>query len=216
MFRTILYSPWTKATVFLACLVPGSLLVRRLFTGDLGPNPVETLTHGTGDWTIYFILITLCITPLRKILKQPVLIRFRKMLGLFAFFYGVLHFSVYMVFDHFFDFVAIVADVIERPYITAGFLGYVLMIPLAITSTKGMIRRLGGKRWQRLHRLIYVSATAGVVHYYWLVKSDITVPLRLAVILAILFLLRLWFWVRERREKISGRPTGKRSEATAT
>ncbi len=216
MFRTILYSRWAKATVFLACLIPGLLLVRRLITGDLGPNPVETLTHGTGDWTIYFILITLSITPLRKILKQPALIRFRKMLGLFAFCYGVLHFSVYMVFDHFFDFSAIVADVIERPYITAGFLGFVLMIPLAITSTKGMIRRLGGKRWQRLHRLIYASATAGVVHYYWLVKSDITVPLRLAAILAALLLIRAGFWMRERQNNVAARPTDKRSEAAAT
>ena len=138
--------------VFLACLIPLGQLLYNAWTDDLTANPIEFITHFTGDWSLIFLLATLSVTPLRKILGWNELIKFRRMLGLFAFFYALLHFSTYMVLDHFFDFPAIVKDIIKRPYVTAGFTAFVLMIPLAITSTAAMIRRLG-KRWQQLHRL---------------------------------------------------------------
>jgi len=187
----------TKLAVFLACLVPFGVLawrfVRATVYGDptLGPNPLETLTHFTGDWTIRFIAATLAITPLRKLLRQPDLIRYRRMIGLYAFFYGCLHFTVYLYFDKLFDWGAIVKDVAKRPFITAGFATFLFMLPLALTSTKGWIRRLGGKRWQRLHRLVYAAGIAAVVHYYWLVKSDIRLPLLYGAIIGSLLLYRL-------------------------
>src|SRR6266542_3753811 len=170
--RRIPTSKWSKIFVLVLALVPAAMLAYRGFTSGLGANPIEFITHATGDWTIRFLLITLAISPARKLLGLPDLIRFRRMLGLFAFFYGVLHFLTYIWLDKFFDMRDMVKDVAKRPFITAGFLGFILLVPLAVTSTKGWIRRLGGKRWQALHRLIYVSAAAGVVHYYWLVKSD--------------------------------------------
>ena len=183
-----------KVAVFLACLVPLALLLRKYFTDDLGANPIEVITHATGDWIIRFLLITLAITPLRRLTRQPWLIRFRRMLGLFAFFYGCLHFTTYIWLDQFFDWPNMVKDVGKRPFITAGFTGFVLMLPLAVTSTAWAVRKLGGKRWLWLHRLIYVSATAGVVHYIWLVKADLTLPLTYAAILAVLLLYRLAAW----------------------
>lgn len=174
-----------KPTVFLACLIPFSQLAYLAYTGNLGTNPIEFITHFTGDWTLMFLLASLSVTPLRKISGWNGLIKFRRMLGLFAFFYAVLHFATYMVLDHFFDFQAIVKDVIKRPYVTVGFTGFVLMIPLAITSTAGMIRRLG-KRWQQLHRLVYVIAIAGVIHFYWLVKADVRRPLQYGSVLVLL------------------------------
>ena len=166
----------TKVPVFLLCLVPVMRLTWRGFHQDLGANPIEFITHATGDWTIRFLVITLAITPLRRLLHLPDLIRFRRMFGLFAFFYGCLHFLTYLWLDKFFALGEIVKDVWKRPFITAGFLGFVLMLPLAVTSTAGWIRRLGGRRWNLLHRLIYVSVVAGVIHYWWLVKSDIRLP----------------------------------------
>jgi sulfoxide reductase heme-binding subunit YedZ len=163
----------------------------------LGPNPVEALEHGTGDWTLRFLLITLAITPLRKLLRVPALIKFRRMLGLFAFFYGCLHFTTYLWVDKFFNIHEILADIVKRKYITVGFLAFVLLVPLAVTSTAGWIRRLGGKRWQRLHRLIYFSAIAGVIHYVWLVKADIHKPLEYGAILAVLLLYRIVVWQRQ-------------------
>jgi sulfoxide reductase heme-binding subunit YedZ len=213
MLHRILNSKWTKLPVFLLCLTPAGILLWRAFTDRLGANPLEELTHKTGDWTIYFLLITLSITPLRKLLKQPNLIRFRRMLGLFAFFYVCLHFLTYIVFDHFFDVSAMLKDVAQRPFITAGFTGFVLLIPLAITSTTGWIRRLGGKRWQMLHRLIYISGAAGVIHYYWLVKSDVTMPVRLGAILTFLLICRLAFWLQARQTKPSRSPAQKQREA---
>lgn len=179
-----------KPLVFLACLGPALLIIWDAFTGGLSVNPIEDITHRTGNWTLRFLLITLAVTPLRWLSGWNAAIRFRRMLGLFAFFYAVLHFSTYLVFDHFFDLLLIIDDVAERKYVTAGFVGFVLMIPLAVTSTQGWIRRLG-KRWAALHRLIYVSAVAGVVHFLWLVKIDIGEPLIYAVILAGLFGARL-------------------------
>src|ERR1700728_1028887 len=178
----ILTSKWTKVVVFLLCLVPLGLLIWRAVHGDLTANPIEYITHRTGDWTLRFLVITLAITPLRKILHVPQLIRFRRMFGLFAFFYGFCHFSVYLTFDQVFDLHGIWADVAKRRYITVGFTGFVLMIPLALTSTAGWIRRLGGKRWAMLHRAIYLTAIAGVIHYFWLVKSDIHLPLEYAAV----------------------------------
>lgn len=177
---------WLKLPVFLLSLLPAGWLVWRGVNQDLGANPIEFITHATGDWTLRFLLITLAVTPLRRLTGLPQLIRFRRMLGLFAFFYGCLHFLTYLWLDQFFDFGAIAKDVAKRPFITAGFLAFVLLVPLAVTSTAAWIRRLGGRRWQMLHRLIYVSAIAGVVHYLWLVKSDIRGPLAYGLILALL------------------------------
>jgi methionine sulfoxide reductase heme-binding subunit len=184
--NSILTSKWTKVVVFLICLVPLGILIREAFTGGLGANPTQFLEHATGDWTLRFVAITLAVTPLRKILRQPQLIRFRRMLGLFAFFYGCCHFAIYLTFDQIFDLHGIWADVLKRRYITVGFTGFVLMIPLALTSTAGWIRRMGGRRWAILHRAIYLTAIAGVIHYYWLVKSDVHLPLEYAAVMAVL------------------------------
>ncbi len=189
--RKLLLSRWTKPLVFLVCLSPFVYLGLRAYHGELTANPVEFVQHFTGDWTLRFLLITLSITPLRKMLKLPDLIRFRRMLGLFAFFYVCLHFLTYIWPDQNFNLAGMWKDVAKRPFITVGFLGFVLLIPLAVTSTKGWIRRLGGKRWQALHRLVYVSALCGVIHYYWLVKSDHRLPLLYGAILAALLVYRL-------------------------
>ena len=183
-----------KIVVFLACLIPLGQLLYNAWAGDLTANPIEYITHFTGDWSLIFLLATLSVTPLRKIFGWNEIIKLRRMLGLFAFFYVLLHFSTFMVLDHFFDFERIVKDVYKRPYVTAGFTAFVLLIPLAATSTAAMIRRLG-KRWQQLHRLVYVAAIAGVVHFYWLVKADIRRPVQYGAILALLLgyrLLSLW------------------------
>lgn len=189
--RKALLSKWSKAVVFLVCLSPLGYLGLRAHHGELTANPVEYIQHFTGDWTLRFLLITLSITPLRKLLNLPDLIRFRRMLGLFAFTYVCLHFLTYIGPDQAFDLAGMWKDVVKRPFVTVGFLGFVLLIPLALTSTKGWIRRLGGKRWQALHRLIYVTAVCGVIHYYWLVKSDHRIPSLYGAILAVLLLYRL-------------------------
>ena len=188
---SFLAKQWAKPPVFLLCLVPLGILVGRALTRNLGANPVEFIQHATGDWTLRFLIFTLSVTPLRKLLKLPDLIRFRRMLGLFAFFYACLHFLTYLGPDQSFDLSAIWRDVAKRPFITAGFAAFLLLIPLAITSTAGWIRRLGGHRWQMLHRAIYVSAICGVIHYYWLVKSAVLRPLTYAAIVAVLLLWRL-------------------------
>ena len=192
--NSILASKWTKVAVFLACLGPLALIVWEGFHGEWGANPTQFLEHATGDWVLRFLAITLAVTPLRKILNQPNLIRFRRMLGLFAFFYACIHISIYLGLDQVLDFHGVWADVMKRRYITVGFTGFVLMIPLAVTSTAGMIRRLGGKRWQKLHRLIYISAVAGVIHFLWLVKSDIHVPIEYAGVMVILLGWRVYTW----------------------
>lgn len=186
----MLSNRWMKVPVFGLCLAPVLLLAWRGFNGGLGANPIEFITHATGDWTLRFLAITLAVTPLRKLLRLPELVRFRRMLGLFAFFYGCLHFMTYLWLDKFFSWGEIAKDVVKRPFITAGFTAFVLLMPLAVTSTAGWIRRLGGKRWQLLHRLAYVSAVAGVVHYYWLVKSDIRLPVFYGAIVGLLLAYR--------------------------
>ena len=196
-----------KPVVFLACLVPALLLGWDALTGGLGVNPIEDITHRTGDWALRFLLVTLAVTPLRRLAGWNALIRFRRMVGLFAFFYATLHFSTYLVFDHFFDLLLIIDDVAERKYVTAGFVGFVLMVPLAVTSTQGWIRRLG-KRWTALHRLVYASAVAGVVHFLWLVKIDIGEPLIYAVILAVLLGARAAYRYRGRGGSVRARTAG--------
>jgi sulfoxide reductase heme-binding subunit YedZ len=195
---------YIKILVFMACLMPLAVLLWQFFGrtpfdmttwgAGLGANPIEALEHGFGDWTLRFLLITLSITPLRKLLRLPSLIRFRRMFGLFAFFYGCIHFTIYLGLDKSFNLHEILVDVAKRRYITVGFAGFVLLIPLALTSTAGWIRRLGGKRWQALHRLIYFAAIAGVIHYLWLVKADIRRPVQYGTVLAILLLYRAAIW----------------------
>jgi methionine sulfoxide reductase heme-binding subunit len=182
---------WLKPAVFATCLIPLGQLALSAYQGDLGANPIETVTRFTGSWSLIILLASLAVTPLRRITGINELIKFRRMLGLFAFFYAALHFATYMVLDLYFDFAAILKDVLKRPYITVGFTAFVLMIPLAATSTAGMIRRLG-KRWQQLHYLVYVSAILGVVHFLWLVKADISRPVRYGAVLAVLLGYRLF------------------------
>lgn len=189
---------WIKVFVFLACLVPLGRLAWKGFNGLLGANPIEVITHSTGDWTLTFLLVTLSITPLRKLTGQLWLIRFRRMFGLFAFFYVMLHFLTYIWLDKFFDLHEMLADVAKRRFITVGFTGFVLLIPLAVTSTSGWIRRLGGERWNQLHRLIYLSASAGVIHYLWLVKADIRKPLEYAAVLGLLLGYRVLVWATKK------------------
>jgi methionine sulfoxide reductase heme-binding subunit len=205
---SILSNKWTKVPVFLLCLVPLGILVWRALTANLGANPVEFIQHATGDWTLRFLVITLCITPFRKLLKLPDLIRFRRMLGLFAFFYAFLHFLTYLGPDQSFDLGAMWKDVYKRPFITVGFAAFILLIPLALTSTAGWIRRLGGRRWQMLHRAIYISAICGVIHYYWLVKSAILRPLIYGAIVAILLLWRLGDWLIRRNRATAAKTVG--------
>jgi methionine sulfoxide reductase heme-binding subunit len=179
-----------KAPIFLLCLGPAGLLVWKGFHDLLGANPLDVITRSTGLWTLIFLLITLGISPLRKLLKLPWLIRFRRMLGLFAFFYGCLHLTTYLWLDKFFNVPEMLHDIVKRRFITAGMTAWALMLPLALTSTAGWIRRLGGKRWQTLHRLIYISAAAGVIHFIWLVKADLRRPLTYGAVLAILLAFR--------------------------
>jgi len=187
----MLKSRWIKIALFLACLLPLGYLAWRFWNQDLTANPTEFLQHQTGDWAIRLIVATLAVTPLRKLLHAPDLIRFRRMLGLFAFFYGSLHLLTYLWFDKLFDVHEILKDVGKRPFITAGFAAFVCMLPLALTSTRGWIRRLGGKRWQLLHRLVYVTGVAAVAHYYWLVKSDVRLPLLYGGLVAVLLAYRV-------------------------
>jgi sulfoxide reductase heme-binding subunit YedZ len=205
----MLRRPWFKVLVFLCFLAPAARLAWRFWQQDLSPNPLEFIQHFTGDWTIRLLVTTLAITPLRRLLRQPDLIRFRRMTGLFAFFYGCLHFLAYLWFDKLFDMHEIVKDVAKRPFITAGFTALVLMAPLALTSTRGWIRRLGGRRWQNLHRLVYISGIAGAVHYYWLVKSDIRLPLLYGSLVAVLLMARVihaWMGSRTQARRASARP----------
>lgn len=183
-----------KFVLFPACLVPLGLLVYRGFTNTLGPDQVATITHATGFWTLYFLLISLAVTPVRRLSSRLTwLIRFRRMLGLFAFFYGTLHLFTWIWLYSNFDVHAMLHDIAKRPFITMGMLGWTLMLPLAATSTAWSIRKLGGKRWLLLHRLAYFAAIAGVIHYWWIVKSGVRTPWKVTVVLAILLTARiLW------------------------
>lgn len=196
-----------KLLVFIACLGPAFVLTWKGFHSLLGANPIDVITRTTGRWTLTFLLITLSITPLRRITRLAWLIRFRRMLGLFAFFYGSLHLMTYVWLDKFFDVHDMLHDIAKRRFITAGMTAWALMLPLALTSTAGWIRRLGGKRWQTLHRLIYFSAVAGVVHFIWLVKADLRRPLTYGAVLVVLLAFRIFLWIRSR---LSSRPAAVR------
>jgi len=185
---------WLKLVVFPACLVPLANLTWKAMTAQLGANPIEAITHSTGDWTLILLLVTLAITPLRKLTLQLWLIKLRRMFGLFAYFYGCLHFLTYIWLDQGFDVHSMAKDVYKRPFITMGFTAFVLLAPLAVTSTRRMIQRLGGRRWQWLHRLIYVSAAAAIVHFTWAMKKDIHRPIEYGIVLALLLGYRLAVW----------------------
>ncbi len=189
-----------KPIVFVLALVPLGLLAFNALRGELGANPIEEITHQTGLWTLILLLVTLAITPLRRISGIQWVIQYRRMIGLFAFFYGFLHLMTYVWLDQFFDFRAMLHDVYKRPFITAGFTGFLLMVPLALTSTQWSIRKLG-KRWQKLHRLVYFSALAGVVHFIWLVKKDLQEPTTYAVIFGTLMAVRVFYWMKNSRRK---------------
>jgi sulfoxide reductase heme-binding subunit YedZ len=187
-----------KTVVWAACLLPLLRLAWKGFRGGLGANPIEFITLSTGTWTLVLLLATLAVTPLRRLTGQSWLIRLRRLVGLFAFFYGVLHFITYIWLDKFFDVPDMMKDVVKRPFITAGFLAFLLLIPLAVTSTAGAIRRMGGRRWQLLHRLIYISGVSAVIHFWWKVKADVREPAIYAIVLALLLCIRLAFWIRAR------------------
>ncbi|WP_295542756.1 sulfite oxidase heme-binding subunit YedZ [uncultured Thiohalocapsa sp.] len=198
--------PTLKPVLFAACLLPLLLLVWRLVDGTIGPNPVEVITHDTGDWALRLLLATLAVTPLRRLTGWRWLVRLRRMLGLFAFCYAMLHFTTYLWLDQFFDWQAILADIAKRPYITVGFAALLLMLPLAVTSTKGWQRRLGA-RWKQLHRLVYAIGVLAVLHYLWLVKADLLEPAIYAGVLAALLAARMpcgdW-WRRCCRRRLVG------------
>lgn len=182
-----------KPGLFIACLLPLAWMIWLAINHQLGSNPIEALSRRTGDWTLRFLLITLAVTPLRHLTGWNTLVRLRRMLGLYAFFYATLHFINYIGLDQGFDINEIVKDVIKHKYVTVGFAAFVLLIPLAITSTNAMMRRLGGRRWQRLHKMVYVIGVLGVLHYLWLVKADLSEPLLYGAILAVLLGYRVWY-----------------------
>ncbi len=180
-----------KSVLFVACALPLANLIFRVFIEQSSADPVETITETTGSWTLNLLLLTLAVTPLRRLSGWNQVTRVRRMLGLYTFFYAVLHFLTYLVFDHFFDWAEIAKDIAERPYVTVGFTAFVLLIPLAITSHNKIIARLGGTAWKKLHKLVYAIAVLGMLHFFWLVKADNTEPLKYASVLAVLFALRL-------------------------
>lgn len=181
---------WSKVLLFGVCLLPLGWQVVALFGGALGVNPVETVIRNNGDWALRFLLITLAVTPLRKLTGRGSLMRYRRMLGLFSFFYAALHLAAYVVLDQFFAWGAILADILKRPYITVGMITFLLLLPLAITSTHAMQRRLGGRRWKRLHTLVYPAAVGAVLHYYLMVKADTREPLLYGAALILLLAAR--------------------------
>lgn len=199
VFRSARAAVLAKPVVFALALVPFAALVRMILAEDLGPNPIETLNRYTGGWTLRFLLLTLALTPLRQLTGWAFVMRFRRMLGLFAFFYACLHFLSWIAVDKLFEWEEILADVAKRPFVTVGFASFVLLIPLAATSTNAMVRRLGGRRWRALHRLVYVVGVGGVAHFLWLVKSDIREPLLYGAILAVLLGVRVWGRYRRAR-----------------
>lgn len=188
--------PWIKPTVFILCLLPLVWLIFALLTDRLGANPIEALTRGTGDWTLRLLLITLCMTPLRRFAGWGWPLRIRRMLGLYAFFYVCVHLTTYLWLDQFFDWGEIWHDIVKRPFITAGMVAFVLLVPLAATSTNAMIRRLG-RNWSKLHRFVYVIAVLGVLHFWWLVKADVREPFVYALLLTVLLGMRV-HWYRRR------------------
>ena len=200
---------WIKASLFVLCLVPLGRLVYGGFANSLGANPLETITRSTGWWTLFLLMATLAVTPLRKVSGGHWLLKLRRMLGLYAFFYACAHFITFIWFDHWFDVVAILKDVVKRPFVTVGFAAFLLFLPLAVTSTNAMVRRLG-RHWQRLHRLVYAIAVLGVVHFWWLVKRDLTEPAIFAVIATGLLGLRLYWRVKAAPQGLPRHESGAR------
>lgn len=197
-----------KPLVFFLCLIPLILLVKNALTGNLSANPIDDFTDTTGTWTLRFLMLTLSVTPLRKLTKWNWLLQFRRMVGLFAFFYVALHFTTYVYLDQFFDWSEIIADVGKRPFITVGFASFLMMIPLAATSTDRITKWMGARRWHLLHKLVYLIATGGVIHYLWLVKADMQRPLTYGAILAILLGYRLWLFLASKLR----RPVSEKTE----
>jgi sulfoxide reductase heme-binding subunit YedZ len=192
-----------KTVLFIVATLPFLRLVVYTINDWLGANPVEFITRNTGDWTLYLLCITLAVTPLRRLTGWNWLIRLRRMIGLFAFFYATLHFTTFLWFDHFFDVAEMLKDVVKRPFITVGFSAFVLLIPLAVTSTNAMIKRLGGKRWQWLHRLIYLIAPLGILHYWWMKagKNDFSQPIVFGLIVGGLLVARVYWRFAQRPER---------------
>lgn len=201
-----------KSVLFVLCLLPLGWYLDGLWHDALGANPIEAITRASGEWTLRLLLATLAVTPLRRLTGWHWLIRLRRMLGLFVFFYASLHLATYLWLDQFFDWAAIAKDILKRPFITVGFAAFVLLVPLAATSSNFAIRRLGGKQWQALHRSVYAIGVLGVVHFWWLVKRDISEPLLYGLILAALLGARAWWREQERRRQLAPRaaPLGKR------
>lgn len=203
-FKTI------KASLFLLAMLPLLRLLVSAFTDQLGANPVEFITRNTGDWTLYFLCITLAVTPLRRLTHWAWLVKLRRMQGLFVFFYAALHFTTFLWFDHAFDVSQMWKDVLKRPFITVGFIAFVLLIPLAATSTNAIIRKLGGKNWQMLHRLVYLISSLGILHFWWMKagKHDFEQPLIFGVIVATMLLMRVYWRLQA--------PVNKRTASVAT
>lgn len=190
-----------KPIVFLLSLLPLALLLLNAFNGNLSANPIDDITDETGTWTLRFLMITLAVTPLRNLTGWSTLTRLRRMFGLYAFFYGLLHFTTFVYLDKFFDLDEILADIPKRPFITVGFTAFILMIPLVVTSPNRVAKWIGGKKWRLLHRLVYVTAIGGVIHYLWLVKADQQRPLIYGGILTVLLGYRVWHYLRPRLSK---------------
>ncbi len=198
-----------KAGLFVLALLPFGRLLLGALTDALGANPLEFITWNTGEWTLYFLTMTLAVTPLRRWSGWNWLIRLRRMIGLFAFFYAFLHFTAFFWFDHFFDLSEMLRDAVRRPFILVGFAAFLLLIPLAVTSTNGMVKRLGGRRWQWLHRLIYVIVPLGLLHFWWMRagKNNFAEPLIFALIVGFLLAVRVaWAWRKRAREQVTRRP----------
>lgn len=203
-----------KPLLFLACLLPFAVLGFNAWIDNLSANPIDDITDTTGTWTLRFLLITLAVTPLRKITGWNWLIQFRRMLGLFAFFSVTLHFFTYLYLDQFFLWEEILADIPQRPFIAVGFTAFTLMIPLAATSTDRITKWMGGKRWRRLHKLVYFSALGGVIHYLWLVKADTRDPLIYGTILLVLMGIRLWFFAQKRYRRTPAAASGAQTDGS--
>jgi len=199
---------WVKAALFVLALLPFARLVWGTASGEFS-DPLAAITQGSGEWALYFLCITLAVTPLRRLSGWNWLVKLRRMIGLFAFFYALVHFVAFLWFDHFFDVAAMLQDVWERPFILVGFIAFVLLIPLAVTSTNAMIKRLGGKRWQWLHRLIYVIAPLAILHFWWMKagKNDFAEPILFGTIVGVLLGLRLWWSVRRKVGSAAAPPT---------
>ncbi|HEX5394365.1 MAG TPA: protein-methionine-sulfoxide reductase heme-binding subunit MsrQ [Rhodocyclaceae bacterium] len=196
--------PFIKALVFLLCLIPLAHLCWAFQQDDLGANPIEALTRGLGTWALNFLMITLAVTPLRKLTGWHWLIRLRRMLGLYAFFYALLHWTSYIWLDQFFDWGEIARDILKRPFITIGMMAFLLLVPLAATSNNYAIRRLGGKRWMELHRTVYAIGILAVLHYIWLVKLDVLKPVLYGLVLATLLGVRAWWRYQEKQRQLAG------------